>query len=249
MSADSFTELLPAFALESLEPGEMEQVKNHLAVCAACRVELAAYRDAAGQLAWTAAQVQPPARLRENILRQAQPEPARLAKFRPLTAKSTPRLGWTEVLAQFFRRAAPAWGMVSLALVAVLAVSNLMLWQQVSRPAPPTPVPGFAVVRLTGTDRAPAAQGLMVISDEGQAGTLVVDGLPPLDAAHQYQLWLIKDGQRTSGGVFSVEQEGYGTLVISAPLPLIQYPTFGITIEPSGGSPGPTGEKVLGGGI
>ena len=29
-----------------------------------------------------------------------------------------------------------------------------------------------------------------------------------LDAAHQYQLWLVRDGKRTSGGVFSVDQDG-----------------------------------------
>ncbi|RJQ80137.1 MAG: anti-sigma factor [Desulfobacteraceae bacterium] len=32
-----------------------------------------------------------------------------------------------------------------------------------------------------------------------------------------------------------------------SPRPLNSYRTFGITIEPRGGSPGPTGSKVLGG--
>jgi anti-sigma-K factor RskA len=59
-------------------------------------------------------------------------------------------------------------------------------------------------------------------------------------------LWLIQDGQRTSGGVFSVSDEGYGSLWISSPEPLATYSAFGITIEPAGGSPGPTGDKVLG---
>ena len=54
-------------------------------------------------------------------------------------------------------------------------------------------------------------------------------------------------GQRTSGGVFSVYDEGYGVLKIDAPEPLISYQNVGITIEPAGGSPGPTGERVLGG--
>lgn len=248
MSADLFTDLLPAYALGSLEPGEMEQVKSHLAVCAACQVELTACRDAVGQLAWMVPQSAPPARLRANILRQAQSVVGLAVKPRP-AVKPAPRPGFAEVLTLFFRRAAPAWGLVSLALVIVLAASNLILWQQVNRPVQQTPVAGFAVIHLTGTDRAPSAQGLMVISDGGQAGTLVVDGLPLLDADHQYQLWLIKDGKRTSGGVFSVEQDGYGTLVISAPLPLVQYPAFGITIEPFGGSTGPTGDKVLGGSL
>jgi anti-sigma-K factor RskA len=77
----------------------------------------------------------------------------------------------------------------------------------------------------------------------------VVDSLPVLDVTHQYQLWLIKDGKRTSGGVFSVSQAGYGALAISSPQPLKEFAAFGITIEPAGGSPGPTGDKVMGGSL
>jgi anti-sigma-K factor RskA len=85
-----------------------------------------------------------------------------------------------------------------------------------------------------------------VVSLDGEHGTLVVDGLAALGEEQQYQLWLIQDGQRTSGGVFSVSEEGYGSLWISSPEPLSSYSTFGITIEPAGGSPGPSGDKVLG---
>ena len=108
---------------------------------------------------------------------------------------------------------------------------------------------GMQVVAMVGTDAAPAAVGTLVISGDGEYGTLAVDGLAALDPDHQYQLWLIRDGQRTSGGVFSVNPEGYGALWISSPEPLSSYPAFGITIEPEGGSPGPTGDKVLGGSL
>jgi hypothetical protein len=64
-------------------------------------------------------------------------------------------------------------------------------------------------INLTGTDTAPGATGLLVVSLNGQHGTLVVDHLPDLNDQWQYQLWLIdSDGNRTSGGVFSVRQ-GY----------------------------------------
>ncbi len=44
-----------------------------------------------------------------------------------------------------------------------------------------------------------------------------------------------------------VSAEGYGSLSVESPKHLISYSQFGITIVPAGGSPGPTGEKVLGG--
>jgi anti-sigma-K factor RskA len=47
--------------------------------------------------------------------------------------------------------------------------------------------------------------------------------------------------------VFSVDEEGYANLSIKSEMPLSGYDRFGITIEPFGGSLGPTGDKVLGG--
>lgn len=91
------------------------------------------------------------------------------------------------------------------------------------------------------------ASGVMVISQDGVSSTLVVDGLPALEAGKQYQLWLIRNGQSASDGVFSVAPDGYGMMVVQSSRPLTDYSSFGITIEPAGGSPGPTGKKVLGG--
>ena len=62
-----------------------------------------------------------------------------------------------------------------------------------------------------------------------------MDQLPQLGPEQQYQLWLIQDGQRTSGSVFSVDEDGYRRIKIESPLPLQDYESFGITIEPAGG--------------
>ncbi|HEX9615972.1 MAG TPA: anti-sigma factor, partial [Anaerolineales bacterium] len=138
----------------------------------------------------------------------------------------------------------PAWLVSGFLLILLLGASNLLLWQQVRELRESRPQ--FEVVSLLGTEAAPGATGMIVISSEGTHGTLVVDELPDLGEDEQYQLWLIRDGQRTSGGVFSVSQDGYGSVWVSSPDPLASYPSFGITIEPAGGSPGPTGKKVLG---
>ncbi len=233
------TELLPAYALGSLNEEEAIPVVEHLDICAECCAELLAYQAVTDRLALAAPDTLPPAGLKQQILGQLQ----------------TPRLGpamephrslWRRI-AGLLQRATPAWGLASLALVALLVLSNLWWWQRASRELPLVTPGGMQVVAMEGTDTAPTAVGTLVISADGEYGTLIVDRLPALDADHQYQLWLIRDGQRTSGGVFSVNPEGYGALWISSPEPLSSYPAFGITIEPEGGSPGPTGDKVLGG--
>jgi len=101
-------------------------------------------------------------------------------------------------------------------------------------------------IDLIGTEAAQQATGFIIADARNQQNLLVVHDLPSLPEAQQYQLWLIKDGHRTSGAVFSVSPAGYGWTEITAPLPLSDYASFGVTIEPAGGSPGPTGAKVLG---
>jgi len=132
-------------------------------------------------------------------------------------------------------------------LILALTVSNVLLWQQVNRPGIASNVQGMRSLALVSTTSAPEASGIVVISMDGEYGTLVVDRLPTLDKTQQYQLWLMQDGTRISGAVFSVGQDGYGSTPILAPEPLTRYSSFGITVEPSGGSPHPTGAKMMGG--
>jgi anti-sigma-K factor RskA len=150
-------------------------------------------------------------------------------------------------MSERMRSSSPAWGMAGLALIVVLLVSNLVLLKQVYPSNGAGAPTALRVVNLTGTNGAPGASGMIVISRNGAQGTLVVDRLPTLPADRQYQLWLVKDGKRDSGGVFSVDDAGYASLWVWSPSPLQNYTSFGITIEPAGGSPGPTGQKVLGG--
>ncbi len=233
------SELLPAFALGSLDQEEEILVSEHLAACSVCRAELLSYEAVTDQLALAAPGAAPSEELKGRLLERVQPA-------RPLE-RSVPQRSWWESFTRLWQRAAPAWGVVSLVLIVALAVSNLTLRQQANESD--AIASGMRIVPLTGTDAAPGATGTLVISGDGEYGTLIVDGLPYLDQAQQYQLWLIKDGQRTSGGVFSVNPEGYGGVWVSSTAPLSIYPDFGITIEPAGGSPGPTGDKVLGGSL
>lgn len=234
-------ELLPAYTLDCLGEEETTLVSEHLAHCPACRAEFQAFQTVADQLALAAPEAAPPPRLKRQILERVQPP-------RPQPAGEA-RPSWWQQLAGLFQRAAPAWGAVALILVVVLAASILWLWQRLDGAGTITTSGGMQVIALAGTEVAPDGTGTLVISADGEHGTLIVDGLPDLDEDQQYQLWLIRDEQRTSGGVFSVNDEGYGALWISSPEPLSSYPAFGITVEPAGGSPGPTGEKVLGGSL
>jgi anti-sigma-K factor RskA len=102
-------------------------------------------------------------------------------------------------------------------------------------------------VPLSAPVTGSTATGFVLISADGEDGALIVDGLPTLEEGQTYQLWLIRDGERISGAVFSTDENDYGGTRIRAPRSLLDYSAVGITVEPEGGSPQPTGTQVLGG--
>jgi anti-sigma-K factor RskA len=215
----------------------MLQVSEHLAACPACREELRQYQAVVDQLALATPLAEPPAALKDKLMGQVQ------RRVQPVEGK----LSFWQRLVALFGRTAPAWGLASFALVLVLAASNLLLWRQLGQIS--TAQPEMRVIKLSSTNAVAPANGLIVISTDGNHGTLVVDELPVLPDTQEYQLWLIRDGKRTSGGIFSVSRDGYGSLWVHSPEPLASYSSFGITVEPAGGSPAPSGSKVLGGSL
>lgn len=227
--------LLPAYALGCLEEEEAEKVIEHLDRCALCRAELMTYQSVTDQLGLAAPSAEPPVGLKQKVLERAQP-PDKVTH---------PKRAWQHIL-KTFNPLSLSLRIVGVFVFLALFTSNLFLWLEV-RELRATVPPNFHMVNLAGTDAAPGATGVIVVSPDGRHGTLVVSDLPWLDADYQYQLWLIQDEQRTSGGIFSVSEDGYGSLWVNSPEPLLNYPGFGITIEPAGGSPGPTGDRVLGG--
>lgn len=230
---------LADYVLDCLDAPEKRAVEQHLASCAICRSEWLSLQEAANELTYAVAPVEPPVRLKKAILQQI---------AAPVKKPAPSRTGWYERLRLGMRGISPVWGIASLALILVLAISNALMWQQVRQLSEQASSP-MHTIAMVGDQTQLDATGLLVVTANGRYGTLVVDGLDELDAQYQYQLWLIADGQRTSGGVFSVDRWGYGALVVDSPRPLLEYTSFGVTVEPAGGSPGPTGERVLSGNL
>jgi anti-sigma-K factor RskA len=241
---EEVSELIPAYALGSLDAAEAVEVERHLRDCAACRLDLAAYEPVVDALALAAPDAEPSPALRLRLLAEvahsgayrgasswvaapAPPAPAPKAAPHPQNA---PPAGspWVR----------PAWA--SYALLILLAASLVALvWLAARTPEEPP------VVSLTPSEVAPDASGELRFDPAGGAATLEVWRLPPLPADRQYQLWLIRDGERDSGAVFSVNDNGWAELPIDQAQSPEDFTGLGITIEPAGGSPGPTGERVL----
>jgi anti-sigma-K factor RskA len=226
-------DLIPAYALGCLDGGDLAAVKGHLASCESCRQELTTYQDLVDRLPLALSQTSPPPAVKQKLMQVVAKGKTAIPEGKPLTF-------WQRVTASL-QRSSPTWALTSLVIVVLLVASNLLLWRQVNQ----SKQVQMPLVGLHGTSFAPEASGTIVISRDGEHGALVVDRLKPLGDQQQYQLWLVKDGVHTSGGVFLVDESGYTTLYVESPQPLSSYNSFGVTIEPAGGSQSPTGAKVL----
>ena len=228
---------LPDYVLGCLDQAEAVQVTGHVADCPTCQIELTAYQAVSDQLVLALPEREPPANLEDRLI-------AGLSAPSP-SASSRPKLLWSSLIRRL-SGLGPGWGMAGIALILILSATVVGLWQRVAQLEQQMQAGQHYAIDLIGTEAAQQATGFIIADARNQQNLLVVHDLPSLPEAQQYQLWLIKDGHRTSGAVFSVSPAGYGWTEITAPLPLSDYASFGVTIEPAGGSPGPTGAKVLG---
>jgi len=242
MNHESVRDLIPAYALGAVDPDERGEVEAHLQLCAPCRALLADYRLLADELLYTAPPVHAPRHLAADLRRRVAP---------------TPRRSLWEHLREGLRpRSARVAGLVALvASLLLLFTTNLYWLTRVAEVEEQVAVQATAIaalaesprVTLVGEAAAPDARGVLYFRPESKVAALHIYGLPPLEEGKVYQLWLIWDGQRESGGVFEVNEEGEGTLLIKAQRALGEYQAVEVTMEPGGGSPGPTSPRVIGG--
>jgi anti-sigma-K factor RskA len=232
-------ELLPAYALDGLDEAEKRQVDEHLTGCYLCRTELRAYQDVTGQLAFLAPEALPSPDLQSRLVDRIQ----RVKLRRPFSSYQP------SVSPPLFRRLMPVGAIMGLVLIVALALSNLLLWQRLNHLDVLAGPLGMRAVTLQNTQAAPQASAFVIISSDGDNGVLVVDELPELEAAREYQLWLVRGEETISGAVFSVDETGYRGLRIEAPDSLLNYSAVRVTVEPQGGSLQPEGVEVLNGSL
>ncbi|MDE3089504.1 MAG: anti-sigma factor [Chloroflexota bacterium] len=249
---DEIQEMLPAFALDAIDDADRARVERHLPQCDVCARVAADYRPVTDLLAHAAPPVELPADLKYRVLAATMPKQTPTAAGFSITA----------ALVGLFR--APAFAAVALVLVIALGIWNVSLQNQISQQAAfnqrmeaeLTHQSDFMMTmayangqpkQLWGTQVASRAVGRLYGAPDETTLALIALDMPTLPAGKTYQVWLIDpSGNRTSGGTFRVDEQGRGWLLIRAPTPLGNYQGVGITQEPEGGSPAPTGDKMLG---
>lgn len=267
LTCDEVRELLPLLALSALDVDERDVVEDHLTGCSACLEELAAYSETAAAIAMALPQSDPSPALKVRVLAEA--KRARLvpagAPSRQIPAppmwRSERATRWRMSLSSLVAGVAlllaagsTAW---AFSLRAELDSQNARiatLSERANNYARVTAVLQAADTQvrvLQSTGSVPEAFGRVYIDPDTSEGMLMVRNLPPLPPGKVYQLWVAgADGQRQSAGLLTwTDKAGNGYTLIKCPDTLSRWQSFNVTEEPSGGSPLPTGSRLLGGTI
>lgn len=255
-SCEQCEELLAGYLLGALDLEEARTVAAHLATCDRCQMSQEAYQAVLDQLAQAVPLHDPPGEVQQGLLAAIQEETALtspgLTRRQPRRTARQPRWVWLLTAANILLCLGMAWWTwqasreVAMARQKVQGLQYRLALQHQALTLIATP--RMRAVALGSGAAGSQARGVLWLQPDETQAVLVVQDLPPLQPHRAYQLWLrIGDGQRDNGGVFRVDERGFGIWPITAPRPLATYQAVGITEEPAGGSPGPTSPRVIGG--
>jgi anti-sigma-K factor RskA len=233
-----FNDNLAAYALGALDTEETSALEAHLRTCDECRLELADYQLISSGLLTAL----PPRNPRPALKRSLQ-------KRLPGEVRSVhPRLKWS--LNQYLAAGAFVF-LIGLNIFSAFEVYTVKKDKAELNGQYGSDQTAIAMLAYPSTQST-------VFDQNGISGSLLVDKnrnllavfawhLPPTPAGKTYQMWLIDpQGDRTSGGFLIPDNDqAFVMAIIRSQQPLTGFTGLGVTLEPSGGSPKPTGEKIL----
>jgi anti-sigma-K factor RskA len=256
---EQYAEDLTLYALDVLQGEERVKLEQHLATCAACRLELEQLRGDTALLALSAAGPRPPQRARQRLLDAVARESRTVSSGVANQAASQAAPDARQ------ERGIGLWGWVGWAVTAVLVVFAVSLWQENSalrqtlasassqvvesrreteelrKIAAPILEPEAQRVTLVAAKTPPQPQGKAFYLRNRSSLVFLANNMPALPPQKAYELWLIPvSGAPIPAGVFKPDSHGSAS-VVNPPLPLgTEAKAFAITVESEAGSSAPT---------
>ena len=263
MDHNELRELTGAYALGILTDDERVALENHLRDCRSCADEVRESIEATSALAVGVKQIDPPASLRGRVLAAA------TASREPRPTATLPRRSFGSL--PYWLSAAATLAAVALGLYALnlrtrvedlearlrvaTSATDSMQKQLISLSAEASEAQRrFRILAARDVRRIDLA-GVPPAADAAaqafwsptQGLFLAGTNLPALPAGRVYQLWMISPEQAAplSMALLTPDAGGRVTTITPNPAGVTRVAAFAVTVEPAGGSPGPTGDKVL----
>ena len=244
MDCKKAEELLPSYALNALSEQETVLVEAHLTTCHWCSTLLREHLQVAAVLAQAAEHSELPQGLKRRTLRAVESQRRKeQRKAGPTVAAGRWLLGATASLVVLLLAAGIGISIhmsrqiddlrnENTELASRLAqgdenLVNMFLEQRFVSYVMASP--DKQVLSLQGVRGVPEAQGVLMIAAQGDIAILMARGLEPSSGDDGYQVWLSKDGQSDVMGSLSVDQRGWGVLMLWADQPITSFQTVEVT--------------------
>ena len=231
-------DLAAAYALDALDASEIRAFERHLATCETCETDVREMRETASALATSTAE-HPPGALKAAVL-DALPTTPQVAASSTVTSLAERRTHAS--------RASRWLAGVAAAAVVVAGGLGVAAYQANERAndvqATAEQVAGVLADPDAQVERGNVAgggAGTLVLSPSTGQAVFLTDDLPDVESAETYQLWAIDDAGATSLGLLEPDA-GRATQLVDIPG---GSTTFGMTVEPEGGSEQPTTDPIL----
>ena len=242
------------YALDALDSAaEQSSFERHLNRCHDCTSDVRGFRAVATRLGFAAAQPPPP-QMRDQVL-------AAVARTRQVPAAEEgarhARRGRPAPRARPLTRLATAGGALAAAAAIVLAVVLVNTQHQLNQARRQLSQAQAQLEAITAVQTATDAKvitkrtsvgGIVTVTSSASRRQMVLrtSGLPPLAAGKVYQLWLIghPPNKIRSEGLLATPHNGHtGPVLVSG---VLAGDTFGVTVEPAGGTIQPTVTPIVG---
>jgi anti-sigma-K factor RskA len=253
MNHEEWLERAEVYVLGALDADELKEFEAHLAAgCAECERRLRACREALAQLPRSLSPLEPPARIKAELLRRVSAE---------TTTTGAERFGLSRVSWGFGAGALAAAALIIVLSWNLIATRNELQEAQNQLAALKSQVaqreevvqflsdPEVRIINLLGQAPSRSAKGQLLWNPVTRKGMLLTTALPQTPSEKAYELWGIAGAEAVPAGVFTVNERGQVVFRLP-PLPESKpFDKFAVTLEPAGGVPQPTGAMVLAGNL
>lgn len=274
---DAARELIPAYAFGLADPDEAALVEASLPHCPDLAVELESYTALAAPLAASVPQIAPPPSLygklmnaaeqarpsvasagglsttahpasTESGVRTASPVPGNVTPF-PSSNQNRSRGGRLLVIVAAVAAVLTLFALNVLVLTNTLSSQTQLTDRLESQTAMLALFAQDEVLEFEMRDPQNAdnpTRAVVLCHPEETVAVIRAENFP--EAEDSYKVWLWDSGQRIDGGTLHVGQNGRGTLVLQAPLPLKHYDYIGIA-QPASANPDNAPQTMLRGAL
>lgn len=236
MIPDELQDQAALYALGALNAGETSAFEQALTGNAELRTLVREMREASADLAHAVPLRQPPAEVRQRVLRDVALEKQTAAAGVARSTSST--AAWLP------------WAIAALFVIfcGILSFDRARLQREIAAARQSDSLGHLAFVTLTSPDPGHEnAKVAVAWHPEKQTGVITIANMPPAGAGHDYQLWAVDANHPDpiNAGIVHVDPNGVTRVQFKPDQAATQIKAFAISLEREGGVPKREGPIVM----